>query len=639
MAIVTRQEKGDLLTHQELDGNFTHLDSKISAEESVRIDADNALDTRVSTLESQPSYTPPTDQGADKFLSGDGNYKTINLSSKQDTLVSGTNIKTINGTSVLGSGDITIEASSGDALTSNDVVTSLYGATGDIDLDKPLFITSSPETSGLDVKTIPDNTEIKVIQTFRHDYAGTKYGGNFTYLTNSNKLYVDRGQYSAQLSYTPSDLFNLCVTRLGDSAEYVTFVISGQNKVDIYESYGRLKATLDLSQYYFKEGVIRSISATNILGNLYVVFCFTGKLVLYSGWDFSSLSFNSELSDPDNKTNGAFGLRSMFINDKFVVSNYNYNEDAGKIYVFNVGWSGLNYHTSLTSPSTRESNFGGDLLTDELETSLFVLGRHYIYKINPSTFQIVKQKKYTSDKVFSPDTVMQSYQPYCDGKNIFIASRFFNGETLMYDSDLNYIQTFSDDFVIGKNIIFTGLKTKNVKRMIYLVKEAKLGKPPVVTSPNGSQFKISVNDSGDITTSPYQPLIFNTLNSSYLTYHDISWGWEKTFSIDNTSMSGLEGNSLTSLDNVGLAIIVEIAYNYSFVVAFESKIISVDISAGVLNMNIPDEVVDMFNHYISVKGHTSSDGMSKTTNKFSFRIYEKVSNMEIYDTYNVGLIS
>ena len=37
----------------------------------------------------------------------------INLATKQDTLVSGTNIKTINGTSLLGSGDITIEGGSG----------------------------------------------------------------------------------------------------------------------------------------------------------------------------------------------------------------------------------------------------------------------------------------------------------------------------------------------------------------------------------------------------------------------------------------------------------------------------------------------------------------------------------------------
>lgn len=48
-----------------------------------------------------------------KFLSDNGTYKEIDLSSKQDTLVSGTNIKTINGQSVLGSGDITLETTGG----------------------------------------------------------------------------------------------------------------------------------------------------------------------------------------------------------------------------------------------------------------------------------------------------------------------------------------------------------------------------------------------------------------------------------------------------------------------------------------------------------------------------------------------
>ena len=48
------------------------------------------------------------------------NYATKEeLNAKQDTLVSGTNIKTINGTSLLGSGDITIEGGSGNVDLSN----------------------------------------------------------------------------------------------------------------------------------------------------------------------------------------------------------------------------------------------------------------------------------------------------------------------------------------------------------------------------------------------------------------------------------------------------------------------------------------------------------------------------------------
>jgi hypothetical protein len=96
-------------------------------------------------------YTPPTDQGAGNFLAGDGTYKAIDVSgdiaaavsnlvdsapttldtlnelaaalgddpnfattittqigTKQDTLVSGTNIKTVGGETLLGSGDISL---------------------------------------------------------------------------------------------------------------------------------------------------------------------------------------------------------------------------------------------------------------------------------------------------------------------------------------------------------------------------------------------------------------------------------------------------------------------------------------------------------------------------------------------------
>ena len=58
-----------------------------------------------STL-SQASYV--TQQG----LSGMGYATTSQLNSKQDTLVSGTNIKTVNGSSLLGSGDLTITGGS-----------------------------------------------------------------------------------------------------------------------------------------------------------------------------------------------------------------------------------------------------------------------------------------------------------------------------------------------------------------------------------------------------------------------------------------------------------------------------------------------------------------------------------------------
>lgn len=70
-------------------------------------------DKRVSGIDSTPT-------------SGSGNLVTsggvkMAVDSKQDTLVSGTNIKTINNTSLLGSGDIEIEIT--ESLTTSEIDT------------------------------------------------------------------------------------------------------------------------------------------------------------------------------------------------------------------------------------------------------------------------------------------------------------------------------------------------------------------------------------------------------------------------------------------------------------------------------------------------------------------------------------
>lgn len=82
------------------------------------------------------------------------------VSGKQDTLVSGTNIKTINGNSVLGSGNLTI--SGGGA------VSSVNGRTGAVQVLVPIIIACSDETTALTAGTA------KV--TFRMPYAFTVTG-------------------------------------------------------------------------------------------------------------------------------------------------------------------------------------------------------------------------------------------------------------------------------------------------------------------------------------------------------------------------------------------------------------------------------------------------------------------------------
>ncbi len=83
MTITYRLVKGSPLTHEELDANFTDLDTRLDTAEGT-----------VSTLVSD-------------------------VAGKQATLVSGTNIKTINGTSLLGSGDLAIVSQQTEYVTAS----------------------------------------------------------------------------------------------------------------------------------------------------------------------------------------------------------------------------------------------------------------------------------------------------------------------------------------------------------------------------------------------------------------------------------------------------------------------------------------------------------------------------------------
>lgn len=127
MALTLRTTKGDLLTHNELDGNFTHLEGKINTEESARIDADTELDSRVSTvstaLGNRVTKVSSTDNAIVRFDGTSGEVQDSGVTIDDSGLINGSisgnsatatklqNARTINGVLFDGTANITVSDS------------------------------------------------------------------------------------------------------------------------------------------------------------------------------------------------------------------------------------------------------------------------------------------------------------------------------------------------------------------------------------------------------------------------------------------------------------------------------------------------------------------------------------------------
>ena len=93
----------------------------------VRAVREFTRDPSKDILEPTPQYISNLSDGTNTYVIKDAEARTA-LSSKQDTLESGTNIKTINGTSLLGSGNIEIQSGADvEAYTATEVQT-LWGS-------------------------------------------------------------------------------------------------------------------------------------------------------------------------------------------------------------------------------------------------------------------------------------------------------------------------------------------------------------------------------------------------------------------------------------------------------------------------------------------------------------------------------
>ena len=96
-----------------------------------KIEAYNNINQKISNLSVLQDFMK---------VAGEEDSVDAKLNSKQDTLVSGTNIKTINGQSILGSGNITIEGTSESKPATYDTIGGILATDSGDNTDKSAYV-------------------------------------------------------------------------------------------------------------------------------------------------------------------------------------------------------------------------------------------------------------------------------------------------------------------------------------------------------------------------------------------------------------------------------------------------------------------------------------------------------------------
>lgn len=164
------------------------LDTKISVEDSINDSVDQSLDSRIS-------YEDSINDSVDVSLAS-------SISGKQNTLVSGTNIKTINGSSILGGGNLTVLATPNPRLLGFSGVAGTQTSSTNVTICHSLLIPAN---------TLGTNNILQLV--FRM----------FRQSGNTGQLY-GRIYFNTTNSLSGALLFNTIFTMNGGSSQYLGYV-------------------------------------------------------------------------------------------------------------------------------------------------------------------------------------------------------------------------------------------------------------------------------------------------------------------------------------------------------------------------------------------------------------------------------
>ena len=362
------------------------------------------------------------------------------INDKQDVLVSGTNIKTINGQSVVGSGNITTYVSaSGQNVIFGDILADTLIANEYITISSSVVYSSGSTKFG---DSSDDN----------HDFTGSVFITGSLVVNGNIILPVPSGIISSSNQVSYVDLSNIPSGIISSSTQFPSGIISSSNQITSI-SHAETSSYLNNNQGFILSSQTSSIIVAS--SSYAETSSYSPNYVLLTKYGIDSSSINNILDGliNNNQTSSMSVLSASYSNTASYLNNnqgFVLNSQTSSMSVLSASYSSTSSYVILAQTASYLNNNQGFVLSNQT-SSMSVLSASYS-NTSSWTSNLFGFDLYSSSISSSLNTkIGDSYETVSKNLKDYPKTLVYSGTTL-----LHVTHSLSDGSQIYKVFIYSG---------------------------------------------------------------------------------------------------------------------------------------------------------------------------------------